>query len=370
MNSYIFNFKISFKTWNIVIISSILLVILSLVTANILIDPFNIFKTNIFKDYQVNQRFVKAEYLNKNNKKYNAYMMGSSRIGTTSPWVVEQYLPGHHFYNMTVGGCTQYDTLLFIKYFIENKFLVNTIYLQIDITDIYGYQPLIDNYYAKHHPSVVGGKLVPTYAEYLSTLPWKNLIGKVKNHFKNPPPIKQIRYDNQNTGRWYMDQSDLLIEHSPELYIQQEKSFFDVNVTRGPDGKFIKENIEAIKQIKELADAHNIKLIVIIPPYHHLMMSSFPIKSYIEYLNAIGEITPFWDFSGYNSITFDNHYYYSKTHYREILGKLMAAKIFNDKNISIPNDFGIWVDKENLHAHLTQRKQELIAHDQMNEGNG
>ena len=58
---------------------------------NYVVDPFNIFHTKFLKEqFQMNERFMKIEYLEENKNKYNSYMFGSSRIGTTPPNIIDK----------------------------------------------------------------------------------------------------------------------------------------------------------------------------------------------------------------------------------------------------------------------------------------
>jgi hypothetical protein len=86
------------------------------------------------------------------------------------------------------------------------------------------------------------------------------------------------------------------------------------------------------------------------------MMDTFYKDDYLNYLKSIAKITDFYDFSGYNSITTNNCNYYETSHYRPHIGELIAGRIFKDKNISIPNDFGTWVTKENVDKYLKNKK--------------
>lgn len=332
--------------------------IFSLVLANWVIDPFNVFDSKILKrDYQLNERFCKIKYLNSNHHLYNGYIFGSSRVAATPPQLLEQYLPGHTFYNMTVGGCTQYDNLLFLKYFLNKGFNIQTLYLQVDIPDVDGFNPLTVNQYVRHHPDVMHESIISFYSEFLTTLPWKNFLGKINLNLSNELSIKDMRYDIQGSGRWYLDYADQLISNDPEQYIRLEPSFHEETKPRHQAGKYLKDNINALKEIRSLAEKHKIRIIVFVPPYHHLMMDSFNQESYIEYLSAVGDIFEFWDFSSYHSITYNNHYYYSKSYFTAEAVKLMLARIFDDKTISIPNDFGVYVTKQNLSSHLRHKKQ-------------
>ena len=55
--------------------------------------------------------------------------------------------------------------------------------------------------------------------------------------------------------------------------------------------------------------------------------------------------------------------YYEDSHYRPNVGNMIAAKIFKDKNINVPDDFGILVTKDNIDGHLKYLKKQIEKYD-------
>lgn len=343
-----------YTQWNYIIIASICLPVIFVSITNYIIDPFDIFHSHFLtKAYQLNERANKIEHLKKHHALYNSYLLGSSRMGTTTPSIIEKYFKEAKFYNLTVAGGTQYDNLQFLEYLIKHRCLIKNLYLQIDITDIYGFSPPASNFSAHHHPEVEGKSYLQFYLEHLTVLPLKNWWGKIKVNTENT--FKHMRYDIENSGRWYLDHLDT--DPAVDFGIKQ-------SINRSQEGKFIERNIEALKRIKYLADAHGINLIVFIAPHNHHMVDSFNLEGYFNYLRQIANISPYWDFSGYNSITNNDINYYETSHYRTHVAQLIAAKIFNDTKIEVPNDFGHLVTSGNINNHLALLSANITSHDQ------
>ncbi|MCS5712326.1 hypothetical protein [Candidatus Berkiella aquae] len=338
--------------------------LISLGIINYIIDPFSVFHSGILPyDYEINERFNKIKHLDQYHERYNAYIMGSSRSGTTSPSSLEKHIPDSHFYNMTVAGCTQYDNELHLRYFIEKQYPIKHIFLQIDISDIYGFKAPEGNYNAKHHPHVMHTADSLFYLSYLTVLPVKRFIEKIKvNYFEGHQHY--LRYDLTHSGRWYVDYLEEQIHADPLKYIQEQSSF-NQKMSRGAKGTKIIENINALKRFKALADAQRINVIVYIAPHNHNMMDTFEHQSYLEYLREISKITPFWDFSGYNAITLNDGYYYESSHYRDLLAELLIKRIFNDHTSAIPHDFGHYITANNIEAHLQNQAMALAMREQL-----
>ncbi len=326
---------------------------------NYVVDPFNIFHTNILKiEFQQNERFIKIEYLEKNNEKFNGYIFGSSRVGTTVPIVVEKYIANSSIYNFTISGANLYDYEKHLAYFINQKYPIKTLYLQIDLDNMAGYGRDPNDYLMKAHPYVSGQSLINYYKMYLTGFFPVNIKLKIEKNIDNFNPINY----KWNIGSWNIPSKDKLIDKNCNKFVNSVPSFNTHNQRIITYSKRV-ENINSLLEIKKLSDDNNIDLIVFITPHNQNMMDSFVIDQYLEFLSDISKIVSFYDFSGYNSITTNNCNYYESSHYLPTISKLIAAKIFNDKETYVPTDFGIYVNEENIIKHLHFLKEQIQTYD-------
>ena len=351
--------KVNSKKWIKVSIFTTFLGFLLLMMTNYTVDPFNIFHSKILKhDFQENERFVKIEYLEKNHNKFNGYMIGSSRIGTTPPKTVEQYIPNSKIYNLTMNGATMYDYLMHIRYMINRGYPIETIYLQLDVINMTYYGGLESDYLSKLHPYVEDKSLAPFYFDYLTGFFPFNIKNKIAQNFNYTFTTTY----NLETGIWANPTKEKEISENCEEYVKNQKSFHAKN-RRILKYLTKKEFIPDLKEIIHLCKTHHIKLYTFMMPHNQVLMDSFVVDDYLHYLKDISELTDFYDFSGYNSITTNNCNYYERSHYRPKIGELIAGRIFNNKNIKIPDDFGKLVTKKNIKEYLEIRKKEILKHD-------
>lgn len=314
-----------------IIVFGVLLINMSLVAiVNYVVDPFGIFQSNILKNkMQMNERFVKIDYIEKNHKKYNAYLFGSSRIGVIEPQYFEQYIPKSKFYNFTVSSANLYDYWMHLKYFTEQKYEIRTLVLQLDVDNMNNYGQDSSDYLSLLHPHVKDESLIPFYLRHMFGFFPLNIRTKIEVNLE-----KELRkiYDLE-AGTWK------LVKHEKE-----EKSFHFKN-RRIIEYTQEKKSKEVLKQIVDLCKREDIKLYLFTTPHNQNMMDTFVLKDYKAYLRDISDITDFYDFSGYNSVTRDNKNYYEMSHYRPLVGKMIAAKIFNDQKIHVADDFGRQIKK-------------------------
>ncbi len=311
---------------------------------NYVVDPFRVFGSN-FLPYQVqmNERFVKIEYIKKNHQKFNAYLFGSSRIGTTDPKIIEKYVPNSKFYNFTVSSANLYDYEHHLKYFIKEKYPIHTLYLQIDLDDmsIYGHRE--SDYLSKLHPEVTNEFTTLYYMKYLFGFFPMNTRVKIMDNINT----KKTKQRDTEKGTWSLPSKEKALLKNCKEYVNHVSSFHNKN-RRIRKYTTAKSSMKSLKKIVDLCHKNNIKLYVFTSPHNQNKMDTFMIEDYNKYLRNISEITSFYDFTGYNSVTKDNCNYYEMSHYRPQVGKLIAGRIFNDKSINIPSDFGKYIEKGSM----------------------
>ncbi|MBU1667651.1 hypothetical protein KKC13_04475 [bacterium] len=330
-----------------------------LMLVNHAIDPFNIFHTKLFKEqFQINERFTKIEYLEKNHHKFNGYLLGSSRIGSTVPEDIEQYIPNSNFYNMTLSSATIYDYLVVLKHFINNNYPVKTLYLQLDIDHMSFYGNDDANYFSKFHPYTKDESLALFYLKYLLAFSPLNLKGKI---MQNIQPSNLSDY-HITSGIWTNVAKEEAIKKDCKAYIDNS-SEFNLDYRRVLNYTTSQQSMQDLQAIINLAKKHHIKLHIFTMPHNHNLMDTFQIEAYFAYLKDIAEMTDFYDFSGYNSVTNNDCNYYDISHYRPTVGKLIAARLFENPNIVVPQDFGIFVTKETIDERLKTLKKETYEKD-------
>ena len=350
---------ISSKKW---VINWFLILIIfssSLIGVNYIVDPLGILHTNFLKqDHQLNDRFIKLEFLTKNKNKYNSYLFGSSAIGDTSPKVLEKYIKNSKFYNLTLSAGNLKDSLIHLNYFIDNNFIVDNLYLQIDISNINFVESDL-GYLRKYYPPVINKSLNRFYLEYLVSFQPRAVLGKIKKNFNGENKIEKFFY---TTGIWKNNDAENKIKENCEDYVEQESTFHSTK-KRFKLAKNTINSLKTIKKIVKLSNENNIKLHLFITPINKVRMDTYRTDDYLEFIAGISEITNFYNFSGYNSVTINNCNYYTHTHYRPLVGEYVAAKIFKNKSIIVPDDFGVYVTKENIDEHLKILKGQIKSYD-------
>lgn len=326
---------------------------------NFAVDPFSVFQTHVLKrDFQINERFLKIRYLENHHQKFDSYMFGSSRIATTEPAVIEKYLPGAHFYNMTCADANLYDYLLHLKYFLKEHYKIKNIYMQIDIGDMFSYGQNGSDYMRKFHPDVTGGSLTRFYVGYLLGYFPQNVIGKIEQNIE-----KRNGYEyHWDRGTWSEPEKEKEILEDCSEYVLHEPTFH-AKQKRMKRFSTIDKSIQALKEICDLCDKNGIKLYLFTTPHNKNMMDSFDTEDYLTFLTRLAEVRDYYDFSGYNTVTLDDCNHYESSHYRPIVGQMIAARIFRDTTVPLPADFGFLVTKRSVDGHIEKLRKQIENYD-------
>lgn len=325
---------------------------------NTLIDPYGVFGRNPNSCSEPNERFVKMRYLSSSPDRYDGFLMGSSRIGSTEPSLLQKYFPKNKFYNLTISAGTLGEFEEMMHSMLKMGIKPRVIYLQIDLYDnLLTYKNDRSKLLLRMKPEDSMKEKIAFYKDYFLLLP---------NHSNTTQQIKldlgrqkrTSRYDFYNTGCWYADAKEHAIRDNPSFYIKNEKTFHEIVKKTIPfNGTVMSQNLEALKRIKKLSTDNNIQLILFVTPHNHKMLDVIGLDNYQIFMKHLVNITDFWDFSGYNSVTLNNVNYYEYSHYRPHVAKWIASRIFNDISTDIPDDFGIYVSKENILEHLEDVKK-------------
>ena len=111
------------------------------------------------------------------------------------------------------------------------------------------------------------------------------------------------------------------------------------------DASGAEENLKALERMLKYCEDRDISFRFIVAPTYFREMDRYEAESVEDFFVRASEITPYWNFAGYNTISYDPRYFYDPMHYRNDVGEMMLAKIFGDERVKIPQDFGIRMER-------------------------
>jgi len=324
----ILNKNLTYKSFVKIFLYVFLIVNGVVFTINFLVDPYGDRDFLVKKIYKpiVNERAYKYDYIfyKKNYKKYDSYILGSSRVMNIDPDSIKKYT---NSYNFGVHAANNKEKLFLLKELLKSGAKVDTVYLGIDFFNfnISMRQHFLDE--AKFKSS--------SFENYLSFSMLKDSIKSIKNQLKKEPKT----YIVENGLTIYYEQDQLIknnkYDFSDKRYQEAAKNYVKNDFI---EKKFQidEKSFEALKDIKTLCDKSGIKLYVFITPNHEMLRREFlKHKEIYEKIKLIKKrlkmiFKKVYDFSVEDKENKINQNFYDIVHYRSVLGKKIIETFYGD----------------------------------------
>ena len=171
---------------------------------NWIVDAYDVFGSRMFSHFgQPQERFLKIEFL-RENKGFDTFLLGSSRVGTVKTEDVEQLLGAASVYNLTVSQANQWDNLVHTRWLIRNQPNLKRVFVQVDWPESYG--PIKPGYrlLTEPHPDISGKSRLAFFKDYLTSFSFEATSEKIKNNLGHDD---QLLYSLEK-GYWSRPQRD------------------------------------------------------------------------------------------------------------------------------------------------------------------
>ena len=343
----------SFKKWITIFLVSILLTASLYAAYNALVDPFGVFGDKLlsYSEYSMTQnpRVAKIAYLDENHEKYDSYVIGCSKSSSLPTDTLNRYFDAS-FYNMIMYGGDLYDIEMTAKYVLENYGAENIVVV-IGLEESAGYNTEADGMKGNLHAKVDSSSLIPFYFKYLFLNP-EYSKNKLSSYSKRSYLITADEVFIPETGTYNKSKRDAAKIPILSDYFSENPEFSEGawNIKMSD----IEPCLESISRIRDMCESHKATLTLITSPVHERELLCYGADNIVNYYSRIAEITPFWNFSGYTSVTCEPRYFYDYLHFRNCVGDMMLARIFSDTSVYIPSDFGQYITKENAKSVLAK----------------
>ena len=324
---------------------------------NYLADPYGIFRHDFsYQFIEPNKNFIKTRHIKRNPEKYDCLLFGSSRANN----IDVRKVPGAVCYNMNYSEGVPRNHLENLRYILGKGVKIKTVILALDE---FSYkidarehlsQPLRHPY-----PPVVKENTFSYYLKYLFSMfkgsIWKEVASGYKNRMGSQGERPLIEYDMFGSGMAFFPVIEKAIEDNPRAHINDVR--FDAPYRSRGDN--LKEALNDIKDIVRTAKENGIRLIILINPIHKTTYLASDIPQLMDFKKQLGLTHDYYDFSGLNSVTTNNYYYFETSHYRMAVGDMMIGRIFKTGQTRVPDDFGSLVTADNIDVHLSGLKKQL-----------
>ncbi len=350
------------RTWTLGVVVSLVILIGIVVAVNITVDAEGVLHSDYSHQFQPpNLSVAKVNHLLRNKTKYDSYVFGSSREGG----IVVSHIGTGRWYNMFFAAGLPEEHLDHIKFLLANGVSIRTILIGLDdFSHLYDARQLLDDLDLEPHPAVSGKNLFAFYGENFFRL--NRIVPQVSAYIRynvthrQSPDKRKLIYDIEGTGNIICHDCDQAVERDIPAHIRDQK-FQRPWEYRFQEGDNTKRALDVMRELAATALQKNIRLIVFINPIHRTTYLNTDLKRFAQFKQGLAEIMEYYDFSGLNSVTTNNYYYYETSHFRPQVGDMMLSRMIGSPRVAVPGDFGILVTRQTVEGHLRTLCRQLAT---------
>jgi len=341
------------KKWCISFLCIVLAILLLLGGFNIAVDPFGVFGDSILNwfsyDMTGNPRAAKITYLDEHHTDYDSYIVGASATSSFGKEDLDYYF-GAGFYNMIHYGADMRDTEEICDYLIDNYTVKN---LVVCITLSYGnkYDYESHELTGSMHPKTDGSSKLAYFMRFAYANPLYS-VEKIKAKFEDQYLAEPYDVFDVTSGAYDKRERDIEPIGDMDRYLAAYPEFTDYRDTP-IDMPYIDETAACLVRIKERCDVKGIRLEVVTAPLYYEFIMRFDPAQVRAFYEKIAAVTPFWDFS-VSSLSHDPRFFYDETHFRNTLGAMSLAKMFENDSVYAPEDLGVYITPENAAEYVSE----------------
>jgi len=339
------------KKWLTMFFSTVAVILALIGVFNYTTDPFGVFGDKIMNWYSYditnNPRTAKISYLDEHYDDYDSYIIGCSSTSSFPTEDFGKYLDAK-FYNMIMYGADMLDVEQMVSYMIKN-YTVKNLVVNVYIDNGAVYNEESNKYTHSMMPRVDGSDSLGFYSRFLFATPSYG-VAKLKAYQTRTWLSQYYNIFDEKTGAYDKRRRDIEPISDMDNYYKAYPEFIDY-----PHGNYllpaVDDCIKSMENIVSMCEDNGVNLIVVAAPVYYEYMNNFYPDSVCAFYTRLAEVVDFWDFS-YSSVSFEPRYFYDRTHFRNNVGHMAAARIFGDESVYIPNDFGNLVTAENAEDYF------------------
>ena len=264
------------------------------VLINVLIDPYDLFRVSpLGTGPALNQRFQGIRMLEKNPRRFNVLLMGTSIMGINDPAVVDRLVPGAHTYNLGFFLATSSDLLEAAKYLQQHDELPSHIIVGVD-TFLFVTRDAQLRQQFLFPPEVQGKSAINWWfdAAYASSIP--QAFNKVIDRFGT---YRSVTF-NLDRGYYSLPSATAVLRTDP---VRHAAKAFPPAPAIPSDAHLVADEFYALGQLVSFFESKDVKVLWLIQPNSSVLRSAYGEKHYQRLMARIraqlrGDVVDLSDF--------------------------------------------------------------------------
>jgi hypothetical protein len=264
-------------------------------------------------------------------------------------------IPEGRFYNMSYSLGLPTQHLAILKAFTKRGIKIKHVVIGLDEI-AFAMPPAATQ---KHlvrimHPDIGGPGRPELFGMYFFRKPDVEEIGRWQDRVVQGKMNGRIITTPQGVNLVWLEKDRIIEKAAKPVFNFNAGPYKPVNY--GPEE--MDKAFRAIGELVALAQAHHFQLTFFISPiYSQLYLNNA--EALLTAKARLAQMTDYYDFSGFNSVTINPINYYEEVHYRYRVGDMIMARIFDVDVTDLQEDFGVLVTGQNVGQHLKKQKREL-----------
>lgn len=299
---------------------------------SVTIDPYNVFHPLDYRENGVepNKNYIKMTYILREPDKFDSFLFGSSRVGFVNPQKIE----GARAYNMTGSMGLPQEHLDNLRTMLAHGVAVKNVFIEVDDLS-YRMDPENNKKEQQRAPYEYLRRHPLEFAE-LYLCPRVALDA-----------LEIIRYSSRNR-----QEEEALYAHGATVVYGERGLYHPRTAVEDLSGpSYLDGAMDALSQIAALCREHDIRLTVFVTPLYYATYAGAVARGDYElFLRRLAEVTPFYNFSGYNDVTLNPDNYMDTSHFLPEIGDMILEHVWNGKTdpALLAQGFGFYADRDNI----------------------
>lgn len=323
---------------NLFLLGSLSLLI-TILSFNSLVDPYDITGVNLLK---IKHKLTRDGRLQKINRikeltSIDNLILGSSRSERLNPQTVSNLLGGYT-YTFGIGGANLEDALGLLLYLERENKLPKNIILCVDFEAFSKDLKTPDGFYKIPEINFLKSQdNKPNYAAKLFSIDaLRASVKTFKIHIKGTEPDSYIDDNGFLRSKNSVPSGDI------ERIRKVASEYYNYSDKKG-DITFGKERFDYLKQIVAISKSHQIKLYVMLTPEHSELykkiQSNPELSEKLEFVKSkLLTITPYYDAMVLNEETANNDNFEDAVHYNERMGDTLLLQTIKNQNSALSKE--------------------------------
>ncbi len=308
----------AFRRWNVTVILMALFSAAAVVAMNVIIDPYQVFRVTAMKDgYTPNEWFNKLNHLLEDPGQYNAFMLGSSRLGLIDPQVLESVYPMSSFYNLSKFAARPSDWPDLLKGLEQSGVKMERVVIGLDLYPFISRRGGGDPAHIDP-PALSGDNLLSFYSSYLFRSSFYVAAMKLGHHLSSDQDIAF----NYATGVYSLPEYEKSYQENPEYYVE---TTFKKRPAPLTGATFIKSEFEALKAVKDWLASRNIEAVFFLHPHHPYLRAQVGDGFFSQFQDRLETILGQYTDCSSCLDQFGHHAFYDLKHYRPAFAQEVVA---------------------------------------------